>query len=56
VAGELAMPCALATVKVDVFHVEGMDVAGDVSEDSQADVDEEVGSASGDHEDADRWD
>lgn len=32
----------LLPVKVDVFHVKGVDVAGDVPEQRQADVDEEV--------------
>lgn len=40
------------SVKVNIFEVEGVDVAGYVSEDRQADIDEEVGAAACDHEHA----
>ena len=45
-----------ASLEVDILEVEGVDVAGEVAEDGQADVDEEVGAAAGDEEDADGWD
>ena len=55
-ACELAIARPLAAVKVDIFDVEGVDVAGDVPEHCQCDVDEQVCSAAGDEEYADGWD
>lgn len=46
----------IATVIVLVLQVEGVDVAWEVAETGEADVDEEVGAASGDQEDTHRWD
>lgn len=51
-AGQLAQATLLFAVEVHVFEVEGVDVAREVAEDGQADVDEEVGAAAGDHVDA----
>lgn len=52
-AGQLAMSGAIAAVKVDIFDVEGVDVARNISEEGQRDVDEQVGAAAGHHEHAD---
>lgn len=41
------MSRTIATVKVDVFDVEGMNVSGKVTQESEADVDQEVGAAAG---------
>ena len=49
--GELSVSRAVATVKVDVFDVKGVDVAWDVTEKGQTDVDKEIKSASSDHGD-----
>lgn len=49
------MSHARTPVKVDVFDVKGMDVAWDVTEKSQTDVDEEVGTTACDHEHANWW-
>ena len=46
------MSCPLSSIKVDVFDIERVDVAWDVTKERQADVDEEVGAAASDHEDA----
>jgi len=46
----------LAAVIVDILDVEGMEVARDVTEYREADVDEEVGAAPGHEEDADGGD
>jgi hypothetical protein len=43
-------------VVVDVLDVEGVDVAGEVPQKSEADVDEEVGAAACDAVDAYGWD
>lgn len=45
--------CLLLALVVDVFHVEGVDVAWEISEDCQADVDEKVGAATSHEEDSD---
>lgn len=45
---------ASAAVKVNVFDVEGVDVAGQISEDRETDVDKEVCAAARDHEHTDR--
>jgi hypothetical protein len=45
--------CLILALVVDVFDVEGMDMAGEETEDCEADVDEEVGAAAGNEEDAD---
>jgi hypothetical protein len=39
-AGQLAMSGTITAVKVDIFDVEGVDVARDISEQRQCDVDE----------------
>ena len=43
------MSRTVATVKVDVFDVEGMDVAWNITEKGQTDVDKEIKSTAGDH-------
>jgi len=48
-SGKLTVSRALATVKVDIFEVERVDVARKISEEGQADVDEEVGTTACDH-------
>lgn len=47
---KLTQSALLATVKVDVFEVEGVDVTWEISEDGETDVDDEIGTASRDHE------
>lgn len=54
IGGQGAQPGTPAAVKVDVFEVEGVDVTGDVAEEGQADVDQQVGAAAGHHEHAHR--
>ena len=51
---ELAQSTLLATVEVDVFEVEGVDVTWDISKDGETDVDEEIGTAARDHKYSDR--
>lgn len=46
----------VASVKIDIFKVERMDVAGQVPQNSKADVDKKVQAATTDHEDANRRD
>lgn len=46
----------VAAVEVYVFKVERVDVAWEVAEAGEADVDEEVGAASGNEKDTDRGD
>jgi len=48
--GQAAHAALIATLKVNVFEVEGVDVAREVAEDGQANVDEEVGATACDHE------
>ena len=43
------MPGSLASVEVDIFEVEGVDVARNISEESEADVDTQVCAAPGHH-------
>jgi hypothetical protein len=38
-SGQLAVSRAVASIKVDVFDIEGVNVTGDVAEKGQADVD-----------------
>ncbi len=45
IAGHLPVACLLLPVEVDIFDVECMDVARNVTEERQADIDEEVGTA-----------
>jgi len=54
----LAHVAGLAVVVLDVEKVECVDVAWEVSEEGQADVDEEIGAAAGHDRDSDRgnWD
>lgn len=47
-----ACSCFLLALVVDVFDVEGVDVAWEVSEECQADVDEEIGAAASHEENA----
>jgi hypothetical protein len=51
-AGQLPESCPLPPVKINVFDVECVDVARDIAEEGQANVDEEIGAAPCDHEDA----
>ena len=53
---ELAQSTLLASIEIDVFDVEGVDVTWNVAEDGETDVDEQIGAATRDYEDADRWD
>jgi len=53
---ELAQSTLLASIEIDVFDVEGVDVTRNVAEDGETDVDEQIGAATRDYEDADRWD
>lgn len=53
--GQLTMASPVAAVKVDILDVEGMDVARDVTEQRQCDVDKQVGATAGHEEDADGW-
>lgn len=50
---QLAQSRLLAAVEIDVFEIECMDVAWDVAEQGEADVDEEICATARDHEDAD---
>lgn len=43
----------LSAIEIDIFDVEGVDMAWQVTEDGETDVNEEVGAAAGDHKDAD---
>jgi len=45
----------VAAPHVDVFDVEGVDMARDKGQHREADVNEEVGAAAGDEKDTDRW-
>ena len=54
--GQLSVSGLFASVKVHVFEVEGMDVAGEIAQQGQAEVDQEIGAAASDHEDAYWWD
>lgn len=54
--GALVGATLLLTAVVDVNDVKGVDVAGDVSEKGEGDVDEDVGAAAGGDEDAYRRD
>lgn len=55
-ARQLPIAGSLAAVKVDVLNVEGVDMAGDVPEHCQCDVDEQVCSTAGNEKHADGWD
>lgn len=50
------MAVVLPTAVVDEQDVEGVDVAWEVSEDGEDDVDQEIGVAAGDEEDSDGGD
>jgi hypothetical protein len=49
---ELAESALFPAVEEDVLDVEGVDMAWDVAKDCQTDIDEEVGTAARDHENA----
>lgn len=49
--GALVRAGLLLTAVVDVDDVEGVDVAGNVAEEREADVDEHIGAAAGDNND-----
>jgi len=51
-----ASACFVTALVVDVLDVEGMDVAGEVAQDSEQDVNEQIRTATGDKKDADRRD
>ena len=46
---QLSMSCALAAIEVDVFEVESVDMARDVTEKCKADIYTEIGSAASHH-------
>jgi hypothetical protein len=46
----------VSTLYVHILDVKGVDVAGEVAEEREEDVDEQVGAAAGDEEDAEWWD
>lgn len=50
--GALVGAPLLLTAVVDVDDVKGVDVAGDIAEEGEGDVDEDVGAAAGGEEDA----
>lgn len=52
--GEAALACLLPAVIVDVFEIEGVDVARDVAQNGQANVDQEISTTARDDVDADR--
>lgn len=54
-ARQLAISCTITSIEVDIFDVEGMDVAWDVAEESKADVDTKISTTSGNHSDTNRW-
>lgn len=43
------------TIEIDVFEIEGVDMAGEVTQKGETDVDQEVGATTGNHEDSDGW-
>ncbi len=47
------MSRAVTAVEVDVFEVEGVDVAWNVPKEGEADVDKQIDATSSDHEDTD---
>jgi len=49
------MPGTFATVKVDIFDVEGVDMARNVAKDSQCDVDKQICPTAGNKEHANGW-
>ena len=51
--GKLAQASLLPAIEIDILKVEGVDVTWDVAETCEADVDQEVGAAAGDHVNAD---
>ena len=53
---DYAGPGVLTALEVDVFEVEGVYVTGEVAKDGESDIDEEVGAAACDEEDAEGWD
>jgi hypothetical protein len=48
-SSQLTMSCAVASIEIDVFNVKCVNVSGNVAEKGQADVDAQIGAASGDH-------
>jgi hypothetical protein len=55
-AGQLAVSGPFAPIKVDVFDIESVNVAGDVSEEGETDVHAKIGATASNHSDADRRD
>ena len=53
VRSKLAESRLLASIKVDIFEVEGVNVSRDEAEERQADIDNKVSPESCNHEDAD---
>ena len=47
------MSRAVAAVEVDIFEIEGVNVARNVAKEGEADVDKQIEATSGDHEDTD---
>ena len=45
----------VASVEVDVFEIECLQVSRQITENGKADVDEEIRAAATDHKDADGW-
>lgn len=54
--GALVRAALLLAAVVDVYEVKGVNMAGNVSEERETDVDEDVGAAAGNEEDAHRRD
>lgn len=54
-SSQLPMPGTFATVKVDIFDVEGVDMTRNVAKDSQCDVDKQICPAAGNKEHANGW-
>jgi hypothetical protein len=53
-SSQLPVSCTFASVEVDIFNIEGVDVTRDVAEESQADVDKQVHATASDHGNANR--
>ena len=54
--GIYACACQVAAVEVLVLEVEGVDMAGEVAENGQEEVDEEIGTAACNEKDTQGWD
>jgi hypothetical protein len=46
----------LASVEVDIFQIECMNMAGEVAEESEEDIDDEISATATNHKHADGWD